>query len=565
MEGKPKTSDKADAILRRWSRMVSARAPWLPQWQEIAQLMNPRAAGITTSFFTPNTTNETVLFDTTAGDALLTMAGGLMSWTMPASSPWFAFDAPRPLAGQDRVVAWAQACSEEMRYLLANSNFYTEAHEDLVNHCGFGTSALYFNVEDDGDLCFESLPLGTFCIEEDDDGEVETLFREFEFTAEQAVDCYGYENLPPTIRESYDNVEKRGTYYKFIHAVYPRPEHERPDNSIGRMASWGKKFASIHVALAAREVVKESGFDNFPFACGRYLKWLALNGRTPYGYGPGFAALPDVRQANFQAMMLDCVVEKIVRPPMIADASMEGDIGLSSGDITWVESNIGQDRWPRPVEMTGMQGIQAGMERMKFRQDTIRAKFHADLWTMFANLEGIRTATEIRERAAEKIDAITPAFTRLTTEKQIPMLKALFDMLLSAGRLPQPPPEAVVPVSKFMGYVPPPEVQFTGRLAMAIKAQSEIAAERVMAELLPIAAAYPEVMAPIDLVEYGYTRARNAGFPLSCIKDKDQVQQELAAKAQAAAQQQQMAMAEQGAKAVGHVGGIPAIQQAMGA
>lgn len=558
-----KSDDRANELVRRWGRMTAARAVWLPQWQEIADLMNTRAAGIVVNYYTPNTVRETVLFDTTAGDALLTMAGGLMSWTMPSSQPWFAFDAPRQLAASDRVRAWAQACSEEMRYILANSSFYTEAHEDLINHCCFGTSALYFNLEEDGHPRFETLSLGSFCIEENDDGEVDTLFREFELPLYQAVEKFGLQNLPKSMQEAHEKPEKRDQTFTFIHAVYPRPEHERPDDRIARLASHGKPWASCYIAMTEKVIVKESGFDFFPFSCGRYLKWRALRNRTAYGYGPGFAALPDTRQINFQQMMMDCMTEKIVRPPMIADASMEGDIVLSSGGITYVDTSISRDRWPEPINMTMPGSYQLGQDRVKMRQDTIKAKFHADLWNMFASLDGIRTATEIRERAAEKIDAITPAFTRLTTEKQIPMLKALFQMLLQAKMLPPPPPEAVIPVSQFMGVIPPPDIQFTSRLAMAVKSMQTVNAQRAVAELMPIAAVRPEVLAGIDWVKFARGECRNAGMPADYLKDEDQVQAELAAQAKMQQQQQQMMMAEQGAKAAGHLGGIPAIKEAM--
>jgi hypothetical protein len=329
------------------------------------------------------------------------------------------------------------------------------------------------------------------------------------------------------------------------------------------MASHGKPFASYYLALAENTIIKESGFDFFPFSCGRYLKWRALRGKTAYGYGPGFAALPDTRQVNYMQMIQDCGTEKAVRPPMIADAALQNDIVQSAGGITWVEANLGEDRWPRPIEMPGAQYLQLGNERIAMRQGTIKAQFYVDLFNMFANLEGVRTATEIRERAAEKIDAITPAFTRLTSEKQTPMLQAIFQLLMEGGMLPPPPPEAIVPVSQFMGVVPLPDIQFTGRLAMAIKAQRTLNSQRFIQEILTVAPIRPEVMAPVDWVAFSRGSARDAGMPTEYLKDEDQVNAELAAQAKAQQQMQQMQMAEQAAKSVGHVGGIPAIQQAM--
>lgn len=560
MVAKADTGDKAKRLCDHWQRMQSMRAPWLPQWQEIAELMAPRSAGIASKTSTPSTSKEAMLFDTTANDALMTMAGGLMSWTMPGGEPWFAYDPPRPLAKSDKVKAWAQECSEAMRYLLANSAFYTEAHEDLLNHCAFGTSCLYFNLED-GQLRFEALNTGSYCIEENRFGVIDTLYREFEYDCQQAAQEFGEENLPPKMREILKDPDtnKAKQRFKFLHAVYPRPESERPDG-VGRLASHGKAWASCYIELGEKVLVKESGFDVFPFSCGRYLKWAALEGRTAYGYGPGFAALPDTRQINFQQMMMDCLSEKIVRPPMIVDARMDGDFVQSAGGVNLVEAGWQE---PKALQIAGNGNYQVGQDRVKMRADSIMAKFHAQLFNMFANLEGVRTATEINERAAEKIVAITPAFTRLSSEKHSPMLQGLFSMCMEAGLLPLPPPEAIQQVSQFVGIVPTPNIQFSSRLALAIKSQRSINANRAVQEIIQVAQLRPEVMAPIDWLAWGRGMARDAGMPTEYIKDEDQVKAEMAAQAKAAQQQQQMMMAEQAAKSVGHVGGLPAIQQAM--
>ena len=161
---------------------------------------------------------------------------------------------------------------------------------------------------------------------------------------------------------------------------------------------------------------------------------------------------------------MDCEAEKRVRPPMIADERMEGDLILSAGGINYIAQGMFE---PRPIPVEG--NYQIGVDRYKMRQDMIRAKFHAQLFNMFEGLDGIRTATEINERAAEKITTITPAFSRIANEKHTPMLQALFAMWLENGMLPTPPQEAIQPVSDTMGFVPAPVVTFSSRLALAIK------------------------------------------------------------------------------------------------
>lgn len=519
--------------------------------------MMPRSAGISSKTNEPNTSNENLLFDTTAGDALQTMAGGLMSWMQPVNEPWFSFDPIRQLRRSDKVVAWTQECSELAREYLSNSTFYTESHEDLLSHCAFGTSAMYYGIEE-GQLRFEALPCGSYCVEENRFGVIDTLFREFEWTIEEAAKHYGQEALSKKSQEGLKDDARKYQKIKILHAVYPRPASERPDNEIARLADWGKAFASCHVEVAEKHLLKESGFDLFPFSCGRYLKWTALEGKTAYGYGPGFAALPDTRQMNFLQMMMDCEAELRVRPAMTVDARMEGGLVLSAGGLNYVETGWME---PRPIQKGSDYNV--GQDRVKMRGDAINAKFHAELFNMFKGLDGVRTATEINERAAEKITAITPAFSRIANEKHTPMLQGLFSLLMEAGMMPLPPEEAVQRVSDFVGIVPNPAITFSSRLALAIKSLRNIDADRHIQRLVAIAPLRPEVLEPFDWIKWARGSARDAGVPTDYILDEEVVEQRMAAQAQAAQAAQQMAMVEQGATAVGKLGGVEALKGVM--
>lgn len=109
--GNPAHAQRARDLCARWQKMQTAMQPWKTQWQEIADLMMPRKAGITSMTSTPSSSKEALMFDTTAGDAALTMAGGLMSWMTPANESWFAYDPVFELRQSDRVKMWLQDCS----------------------------------------------------------------------------------------------------------------------------------------------------------------------------------------------------------------------------------------------------------------------------------------------------------------------------------------------------------------------------------------------------------------------------------------------------------------------
>lgn len=550
-------AEKAQKILHRWQQMSGDLAVWKPQWQEIADYMMPRKAGISEVTETPSSTKETALFDTTAGDAAMTMAGGLMSWTSPINEQWFQYKPIFQLRESDATKQWLAQCTERIRELLAESNFYTELHEDLLTHCTFGTSAMYIGMQG-GKLHFESLPLGTFAIAENGFGVVDTLYREMEMTASQAKDLFGEDMLPKDVCDCLKDHKKKDLRHKFIHAVYPRPEHERPEG-VGRNAAWGKPFASCYVEVKSKKVVKESGFDSFPFAVGRYLKWNALTNKSPYGYGPGFAALPDTRQVNFLQMMLDCAAEKIVRPAMLVPEDMEGDLILSAGGLNYVPNTIGPDKWPRPIQQVGDYNV--AVERVKARQEAVNLKFHVELFRMFAGLERQMTAREVAERASEKIVLISPAFSRLQNEKHNPILQRIFALAMEAGYLDQPPEEAIIPVSQFMGIVPDPAISYSSRLALALDQLRTSGFERQLELDMSVAAIRPDILDNYDFDRITRDRGRINGMPTEWMVPLEVVEQRRAMAAQAQQAAMMAQMVKDGSQAVKNVGGPEQAQQ----
>jgi hypothetical protein len=412
----------------------------------------------------------------------------------------------------------------------------------------------------DSKLYFESLPLGSFAIEENAFGVVDTLFREMDLTAKSAVELFGDDSLPKEIMDCLKDEKKATTKHKFIHAVYPRPEEERPKGA-ARNADWGKAFASCYVEVKSKKIVKESGYDSFPFAVGRYLKWSALACKSAYGYSPGFAALPDTRQLNFLQMMLDCAAEKMVRPAMTVPEEMEGDLILSAGGINYVPSSVSADRWPKPIQSVGDYNV--AMQRVEARQMAVNAKFHVELFKMFAGLDRQMTAREVAERAAEKITLISPAFSRLSGEKHGPILKRVFTLAMEAGLLEQPPDEAVIPVSETMGIIPDPAISYSSRLALALEQLGMSGFERQFELDSVIAQTRPDVMDNYDIDRITRDRARTNGMPSEWMLDEEVVAQNRQARAQAAQAQQMAAMLEQGSKAVKNLGGVEETQKAM--
>jgi hypothetical protein len=189
------------------------------------------------------------------------------------------------------------------------------------------------------------------------------------------------------------------------------------------------------------------------------------------------------------------------------------------------------------------------MERASLRQQIVGQKTHLDMWQMMANLEGIRTATEIQQRAAEKIDTITPAYTRLTSEKIGPLMLRIFEQCAENNMLPPVPEEAVISVQGGMAETPNPSIQYTSRLALAIAAVRTVGMDRMMDRVASIAQVRPDVLDSINFDYYVSETARNSGAPPEFILPPEQVEAMRQQRAQQQQMMQQLQAAEMGANA----------------
>ena len=543
----------ADYLVARNSGLKTERATWDSLWQDIADYVMPRKAEISSRSSAPGTQRNDQLFDTTAIFANQTLANGQLSYMTPAESRWFTYDAPPQMERNDKVDEWFQRCSEIAQMSLASSNFYSEIHELYFDDGGFGTSNLIALPGRSAALNFQSLSIGTYCLAEDDEGLVDTCFRDLMLTCRQAAMKFGEENLSDKMRRELAEYRAKGTQgdtakHAFIHAIYPRTDSER---AYGKRDGRNKPYASMYIDVASKHVVSEGGYDEKPFFATRHLKW----GDSVYGYSPSWMALPEARQLNFLTKQLDALAEVKAFPRFLVPDTHEGEIDLRAGGPTYFDPNM-PNAVPREWLTSGDYNV--GLDREKRKQAAIERAYYVDLFNMFASLDKQMTAREVAERSAEKLIQFTPAFARKTTELFTPLLRRVFGLLLRAGHFPAPPQELLQMTGPSGDVeVPMPEIIYTSRVALAIKALQNVAFARTMEIISPIVPMRPEILDNFDFDRISRDGARNDGLPADWMVPEDQVaemrQQRAEAQAQAAQAQQMQGMAD----AVSKVGRIP--------
>lgn len=533
----------------RLESLRTARVTWEGIWQELATYIMPRKADwLLHGSVTPGTTASDVLFDTTAVYANQTLANGQLSYMTPSDSRWFTLDPPEPLKKKDEVSTWFQKCSEIMQAELANSNFYSEIHEMYFDDGGFGTSCIVVLPGKRSALNFQTQTIGSYWIDEDDEGLIDTCFREMNLTARQAEQKFGEEKLSPKMKISLEKFRKDGKggdRFCIIHAIFPRTDDQR---EYGKSDGQNKPWASVYFVPSEKHTISNEGFDEKPFFASRHLRW----GDSVYGYGPGLMALPEARQLNFLGKQLDALAEVAAFPRMLLPDTMVDEIDLRAGGGTYYDATNPQ---ALPKEwMTGGK-YDIGLDREKRKQAAIERAYHVDLFQMFANLEKQMTAREVAERSAEKLIQFTPAFARKTTEVLNPLLQRVFGILMRAGKFPQPPQEVLIQTPEGLA-VPDPEIAYNSRVALAIKALQNTAFYRTMELILPLSQTQPDILDNFDLDTISRETSRNDGLPADWMRkteDRDKIRA-ARAEAIAAEQEQQAALAaSQAAKNVGSI------------
>jgi hypothetical protein len=564
----PQDKELAKEICRRNEVLKSERAPWDTLAQEIADYVMPRKSQINTKKtesvegFTDDIYNQEAI----RCNGIL--AAGQKHWLMEGR--WFQYtpgevETQDPETGEmvfaesdDSLKMWYSKVTEKMQKLFAKSNLYTEVHEMLLDR-GACPSALLYTEEGKKSLFnFKAERFGTYSIAEDCEGNVDTVFREFTLTARQAVQKFGIENVSKEVREAHEGEggKRKDQKFEFIHAIYPREDKDRDTK---RLDGVNKPIASIYVCKKGQHIFKNDGYDEMPAMVTRFLKW----GDGPYGYCPGVDALPTIRQVNFIEQQMDALAEIKAFPRFLYPSDMEGEFDLRAGCGSPMDPNKPNGK----PETWGTEGeYDIGLERVSKKEELIRKAYMVDLFQMLQAIDGGKmTALEVSERVAEKIPQFSPTFQRLVPELLTPLLTRCFAIAYRAGVLGKAPDSAFADAGDGTRALRVPEVSFTSKLALSIKAAENNALLQMVQLWMPLAEGQPDLLDNLDLDTALRDSADNFGLPALWKRSAEKVAAMRAERAKAAQAQQASELAQGTAKAAKDMAGAdPEMKRAVG-
>lgn len=522
--------DKAASIVKRLQALKTLRYPHEDVWRDCFEQTYPlRASGFNDERFDASAaqSKKARLLDSTGTDSCRILASGLISGLTPANALWFGMTVANETDDEQR---WLDDSSSLLWENIHASNFDAVAYECSLDEVVAGWFAMFIDEDrEKGGLRFEQWPISSiYCAASKPGGAIDIVYRPYQLSAEQALQDFGdmlSEGAQKLARDKPDDK------VDFVQAIYPRHGYAE-----GARLARNLPFASCHVELNAKKLVRESGFHEQPVVVPR---WLLIPGSV-YAVGPVYDSLPDMHELQELCRMELAAAELAIAGMWIAeDDGVLNPRTVKVGPRKIVVANSVDSMKPL---LTGAD-FNVSFTKKEELQRQIRRVLMAD---QLQPQDGpAMTATEVHTRVNLIRQQLGPIYGRMQAEYLQPLIERCFGLAMRAGIF-DPPPESLLNRDYTIRYLSP--------LARAQQLEEVTAIERLNANVGQIAQVKPEVLDLIDADEEVRYLGEALGVPAKVLKDKKAVERARQERAQAQQQAQQQAMMqpaiEEGSKAM---------------
>lgn len=441
------------------------------------------------------------VYDGTAISALNLWADGMYGYLCSPNLDWFSLTIPntvnfnrmsamRQFNGKriddiPEVAQWLNDSEDVMKSAFLRSNFYAVMPQFFRDGGSIGTAAM--DIEEDigkGRIFFTPIHFREYCLAEDKNGMVDTMYRRFPVTLRNLVQRFGLDTIKKVDKDFEKKYEKNPydeTY--LIHAVQPRVDFDP-----SRIDSKSKPFGSYWVLEDKKDtLLDEGGYRRFPSIGWRYRKETD----EVYGRSPAWDAYAEIMLGQQEARTNLIAGQKMAEPPMVGPEDLRGRVNSGPKGWTWVEQ-MGDA--PQPLN-TGIQ-LPFILEMRERTGKAIEKHFNVDFFLMLSQAaynKVFLTATQVIQMAGEKAAVLATRTDTLNIEAFNPIIDRVWDIELEARRLP-PPPDIM---KEFGGGNI--EIDYLGPLAQAQKVMFETQGIKASLETgMQIAQIFPEALDILD-------------------------------------------------------------------
>lgn len=466
------------------------------------------------------------LYDSTGQHSATLLASAVVGGVTPSNSRWFDLDVPSDPENRD---AWLDDSADITWSEIHASNFDAAGYETIYDSVIAGVAVVFIDYDEElQSLLFEEWPLaGTYIAASKSGGIIDTIYRCYSLTAEQAVSEFGTNERRPQNKGLSSGVmqaakSEPNRKIEFVQCIYPTGNHGVRSNDL--------PFASVHIEKNSKHMARESGYHEFPCAVPR---WFAIPA-SPWAVGPVYKALPDIKTLNEakrftlqnaemqMAGMWGAVDDGVINPATIKVGPRQIAVVADKNNFFPITPGGNIQLGELMINSMRMQVMQTMMvDNLQLPQDR-------DM-----------TATEVNTRMEILRQILAPIYGRIQSEWLQPVVTRSFGLLLRNGKIP-PPPESLSSARLGIRYISP--------LARAQRMGEVAGMDRYEMTLAQTAAFNPEVLDVYKWDEAERERSYLLGVPqklIPSVAEVDKVRKERAAQQAAAQQAAQQQMLEQ--------------------
>jgi hypothetical protein len=474
---------------------------------------------------------------------------GMMSGITSPARPWFKLASEDPdLNKYGPVRRWNETVADRMASIFLKSNLYQTLPYRVL--CGFGTSAMSVEYDTKKTLQTHAYPIGSYRLAKDNNGIVNTFYREWSMSIRNLVKRFGaqpdgsidWSNLTGMVKNQWD----QGNYEIYVviaHCIQPNADYI-PGSPFAKQ----KQFESVYYERGFssnkangrgnsyigsgpdRETyLEESGFDNFPILAPRWY----VTGEDVYATDcPGMTSIGDLKQLQHSEQKFGKGLDRLVDPTIILPTSLrEQRNSMVPGGVVYTDIKDGKE------QAQSLYNVNFRIDHLDNKIDKIQSRisrnFYEDLFLLLANDRRSNiTAREVEERHEEKLLALGPVLERLNVDLLNPLIDITFNYMLRQGMIPRAPDELQDQDLK---------VEYVSIMAQAQKTLGVASDERFLGQTMNIASVDPGVMDKVNLDKWVERYADRLSVSADIIRSDEEVAEIKQAQAQA---QQAAALAE---------------------
>jgi hypothetical protein len=532
-------------IINRYNALKSEHdSYWLTLWREAREYVQPNKV----DYAVAGSKRGEKVYDPTAIDANMRLASGLYAWMSPPDKRWFELKPEnQQLAKLDSVRWYFSEVNRLIYNALSNSNWSLMFHESMLNLGSIGTGVIYMEEGDTTALNFLACNIENICILEDKEQKVDTIFREFEYTARQCVQEFGYDACTAQQQAAY-NGDQQEKKFKIIHCVMPRKDAK---SRFGKVGNKDMPYASLWIDHQTKESLLESGYWENPYIVFRYVK----NDNEQYGRSPAMNTIQEIKMLNRYRKADILGTEKVVEPPLLIpdNALLDNTFRTAPNAINYYRPSASG---ALPTAFFDGANLPQLEKKLEESRNMIRLAFCNDMFDALGDKRNM-SATEIIERSESKLVPFAPVLGRMQCELYSPTIVRAFGIMARGNMLPPPPPELLANPSY--------KIEYVSRISMAVKQLEAKGLMQTIEMLNPLAVVKPEMLDHFDTDAITRGISNNNGLPSEWMKPMELVQKERAARQQAQAQQMAIIQATEAAKALPSAGKAPEAGSPLGA